>query len=77
MVAAIGEYEADMREYGAAAVRCALAEKDRALSSCTAATVGARTWFRLCAAVPALRRRTFGRSWTGPAAPRAWERAAA
>ncbi|HET6259869.1 MAG TPA: NAD(P)/FAD-dependent oxidoreductase [Pseudonocardia sp.] len=73
-LAAIGEYESDMREYGTAAVRSALAQKEQALSHGAVATAGARTWFRLCAAVPALRRRTFGQSYAGPAAPRPWER---
>jgi 2-polyprenyl-6-methoxyphenol hydroxylase-like FAD-dependent oxidoreductase len=72
-LAAISQYESDMRDYGAAAVRFALAQKDRALSHGTVPTTAARSWFRLCAAVPALRRRTFGPGPTDPAAPRAWE----
>lgn len=76
LVAAIGEYESDMREYGAAAVRYALTQTDQALSTGAAATIGARTWFRICARIPALRARTFRGSWTAPAAPRAWERGA-
>ena len=39
--------------------------------------VGVRTWFRLCAAIPALRRRAFADEWTAPAAPRPWELTAA
>ena len=73
-LAAIGRYESDMRDYGAAAVRFAMAQKDRALSHGTVATTAARAWFRMCAAVPVLRRRTFGSGPTDPAAPRAWER---
>ncbi len=76
LVAAIDEYESDMREYGAAAVRYALTQTDQALATGRTATVAARTAFRLCARFPALRRRVFGQSWTGPAAPRAWERGA-
>jgi 2-polyprenyl-6-methoxyphenol hydroxylase-like FAD-dependent oxidoreductase len=76
-LAAISEYESDMRDYGTAAVRFALAQKDLALSHGAVATTAARTWFRMCAAVPALRRRTFGPGPTDPAAPRTWERARA
>ena len=35
---------------------------------------GTRSFFRLCAAIPALRRRAFAGAWTTPAAPRDWER---
>jgi 2-polyprenyl-6-methoxyphenol hydroxylase-like FAD-dependent oxidoreductase len=77
IVGAIAAYEAEMRDYGSAAVRAALEQQDQGLASGSAATVGARSWFRLCAAIPALRRRTFGRGWTGPAAPRPWELTAA
>ncbi len=74
VVAAIAEYEADMREYGTAAVRYAMGQKDQALSEGAMSTAAMRTWFRFCAAVPAVRRMTFGKSWTGPATPREWER---
>jgi 2-polyprenyl-6-methoxyphenol hydroxylase-like FAD-dependent oxidoreductase len=74
--AAVGEYEADMREYADAAIRHALEQKDQAMATGLAATFGARAWFRLCAAVPGLRRRSFARSWQGQAEPRYWERAA-
>jgi 2-polyprenyl-6-methoxyphenol hydroxylase-like FAD-dependent oxidoreductase len=73
-VSAIGEYESEMREYGTATVRYVLAQKEQALSRGVLATAGARGWFRLCAAVPALRRRTLGSGFAGPAAARAWER---
>jgi 2-polyprenyl-6-methoxyphenol hydroxylase-like FAD-dependent oxidoreductase len=75
--AAIAIYEADMREYGAAAIRQALADCEQGLAGGVAAKLGARSWFRLCAAIPALRRRTFGGNWTDPAAPRPWELTAA
>ena len=42
----------------------------RRLSGGPVAAWGARSWFRLCAAVPALRRRAFAGEWTAPAAPR-------
>jgi hypothetical protein len=34
---------------------------------------GPRPWFRLCAAVPALRRMTFKGSWAKVTRPRSWE----
>jgi 2-polyprenyl-6-methoxyphenol hydroxylase-like FAD-dependent oxidoreductase len=74
---AVGEYEADMREYGPAAVRYAMAQKEQTLSGGSdgpLAAITARVFFGLCASVPALRRRVFGREWAGPAAPREWER---
>jgi 2-polyprenyl-6-methoxyphenol hydroxylase-like FAD-dependent oxidoreductase len=69
---AVGEYEDEMRAYGGEAVRAALAGRRELLSSGAIGTIAARTWFRLCRIVPALRRRTFG----GRAAttrPRQWE----
>jgi 2-polyprenyl-6-methoxyphenol hydroxylase-like FAD-dependent oxidoreductase len=74
---AVGEYEAEVREYGPAAVRYAMAQKDQTLAESSGgpiSAVTARVFFGLCASVPALRRRVFGKEWTGPAAPRAWER---
>jgi 2-polyprenyl-6-methoxyphenol hydroxylase-like FAD-dependent oxidoreductase len=71
---AVAEYEAEMREYGTAAVRYALEQARQLLSSGAAATAGMRAFFRLAAAVPPLRRRAFARGWAAPAAPRAWER---
>ena len=71
---AVAEYEADMRVYGTAAVRHAMKQAGQLLSAGPAATTGARAFFRLAAAVPALRRRAFATGWSGPAAPRAWER---
>ena len=73
---AVAEYEAEMRDYGTAAVRYATEQAGRLLSSGTAATAGARTFFRLCAAVGPLRRRAFANGWAAPAAARAWERSA-
>lgn len=71
---AVREYERDMREHGYASVRDALAARDRMLSTGAAGAFAARAWFRLCQAVPALRRRTFT-DWEAPSRPRAWERA--
>jgi 2-polyprenyl-6-methoxyphenol hydroxylase-like FAD-dependent oxidoreductase len=71
---AVAEYEAEMREYGTAAVRYAAKEAGRLLATGAAATAGARAFFRLAAAVPPLRRRAFATGWAEPAAPRVWER---
>ena len=77
LTAAIGEYEVEMREYGPAAVRYSMQQKDQALGTGAAGKAGTRAFLRLCKAVPALRRRVFARAWLGPAEPRAWERMAA
>jgi 2-polyprenyl-6-methoxyphenol hydroxylase-like FAD-dependent oxidoreductase len=71
---AVAEYEADMRDYGTAAVRYAVEQAGQLLTGGATATAAARTFFRLCAAVPPLRRRAFARGWSAPAAARAWER---
>lgn len=73
---AVGAYEAEVRDYGPAAVRTALRQLEQGLATGRGEVLGARAWFRLCSGNPWLRRRTFGRTWTGPAAPRDWERAA-
>lgn len=70
---AIGDYEADMRDYAFRAVRSSLAIQRRALNSSPFAQAGMRTWFRLCAAVPAVRRVGFASAWGTDAAPRPWE----
>ncbi len=77
LTAAVGGYQVDMRDYGSAAVRYALTQAEQALAAGAVATAGARAFFRLCRAVPALRRRTFARGWSDPAAPRPWEHTAA
>lgn len=71
---AVAGYEAEMREYGTAAVRYATKQADQLLTTGAAATAGARAFFRIAAAVPPLRRRAFATGWAEPAAPRAWER---
>jgi 2-polyprenyl-6-methoxyphenol hydroxylase-like FAD-dependent oxidoreductase len=71
---AIAEYEAEMRDYGTAAVRYAVEQAGQLLSAGAAATVATRAFFRLCAAVPPLRRRAFARGWAAPATARGWER---
>ncbi len=63
LVPAIGGYEARMRDYGYGAVRAAARNTERAISSNAVARRMGRAWFRLCRAVPALKRRSFGHEW--------------
>jgi 2-polyprenyl-6-methoxyphenol hydroxylase-like FAD-dependent oxidoreductase len=70
---AIGDYEAEMRDYAFHAVRSALTTQRRGLNSSPVAQAGMRAFFRLCAAVPALRRAGFAGSWATDAQPRPWE----
>lgn len=72
-VAAIGEYERDMREHGYAAIREALNVRDQLLRHGTLTTLVARGWLRLCSRVGPLRRRTFGEADNEVSQPRAWE----
>jgi hypothetical protein len=74
LLTAIGDYEEEMRDYGYAAIRGVLATRDQMLSTGPLGTFATRSWFRLCRAVPALRRRSFD-GWAASAAPREWERA--
>jgi 2-polyprenyl-6-methoxyphenol hydroxylase-like FAD-dependent oxidoreductase len=74
LLGAVAAYEAEMRDYGAAAVRYSLGQRDRVLSTGAPSTAAARAFFRLCAAVPPVRRRAFAAGWSAPAAPRVWER---
>ncbi|HEX8519683.1 MAG TPA: NAD(P)/FAD-dependent oxidoreductase [Pseudonocardia sp.] len=60
LVPAIAAYEERMRDYGYAAVRTATRNTERATSNNPVARRAARGWFRLCRAVPPLRRRSFG-----------------
>ncbi len=70
---AIGTYENDLRDHGYAAIREALAVRDRMLAHGFLTTLATRTWLRLCRHSAALRRRSFGE--TGAVSqPRAWER---
>jgi len=56
---AVARYEQRMREHGYAAMRAAIRNAERAVSTNVAARRAGRAWFRLCRAVPALKRRTF------------------
>jgi 2-polyprenyl-6-methoxyphenol hydroxylase-like FAD-dependent oxidoreductase len=72
-VAAIGRYETELRDHGFEAVDLALATLRQGLNSDPFTLFGPRPWFRLCAAVPALRRMTFKDSWAKVTRPRSWE----
>ncbi len=74
---AIGEYEAEMREYGFQAVDLAMTTLRQGLMSNPVEVFFSRSWFRLCGMAAPLRRMTFGSSWAEVSAPREWERAAA
>lgn len=76
LVDTLAEYEAEMRDYGTAAVRYAVEQAGRLVTPGAAAMAGARAFFRVCRAVPPLRRRAFATGWAAPAAARAWERGA-
>jgi salicylate hydroxylase len=60
LVPAIAAYEERMRDYGYAAVRAAVHTAERVISTNPVARRKTRGWYRLCRAVPALRRRSFG-----------------
>lgn len=72
----LARYEREMRAYGTAAVRAALAGRAEMLGGGPLTTMAARTFLRLCSRLPALRRRSFG-DFDAPARPLAWERPAA
>jgi len=73
LLQAIGDYETEMRDYAFSAVRTALANERLALSASPVAQAGMRAWFRLCSAVPAVKRAGFSDSWAKDARPRPWE----
>ena len=70
---AIGDYETDMRDYAFSAVRTALTNERLGRNASPVAQSAMRAWFRLCGAVPALKRAGFGNSWAKDARPRPWE----
>ncbi|HEX6685260.1 MAG TPA: FAD-dependent monooxygenase, partial [Candidatus Limnocylindrales bacterium] len=76
LLEAIGEYEAEMRDYGFQAVDLALRTLRQGLASNPVEVFLSRNWFRLCGVAAPLRRMTFGGSWARVSAPRGWERAA-
>ena len=72
---AIGDYEAEMREYGFQAVDLAMETLRQGLTSNPVDLFFSRAWFRFCDLAAPLRRMTFGNSWAKVSAPRGWERA--
>jgi len=76
LLEAIGEYEAEMREYGFQAVDLAMKTLRQGLASNPVEVFFSRTWFRLCSMAAPLRRMTFGNSWAEVSTAREWERAA-
>ncbi|MEJ2864394.1 FAD-dependent oxidoreductase [Actinomycetospora flava] len=76
LLAAVGAYEADLREHGTATIADALAVRDQMLAGGVWRTRVARAWFRLCARSSFLRRRTFAESERAVSRPRPWELAA-
>lgn len=64
IAAAVSQYENKMRGYGFGAVRAATKYTELAISHNLIARQGMKGWLRLCAAVPALKRRSFGQAWS-------------
>jgi 2-polyprenyl-6-methoxyphenol hydroxylase-like FAD-dependent oxidoreductase len=64
LTGAIDRYETRMLEDGFRAVRTANGLTSQLISRNHVVRAGARTWFRLCETVPAVKRRTFGSQWT-------------
>jgi 2-polyprenyl-6-methoxyphenol hydroxylase-like FAD-dependent oxidoreductase len=65
LLSAIQEYEAEMRVYGFAAVNAVLENTQLATSGNRIAREIGKTWFRLCNAMPPLKR-AFEERWTRP-----------
>lgn len=73
---AIAYYEAEVRDYGFAAVRSSLRMQQQSLTTGTLPTLATRSWFRLCRALPPVRRLTFAHGWDRLSSPRPWEQEA-
>lgn len=73
LLPAVHEFEAEMVEYGFAAVDSAMRTMRLGLVSNRHALAGARTWFRACRVAPPLRRATFRNTWAEHARARPWE----
>ena len=56
LLPAIQAYEAEMRTYGFAAVRAALGYTQQAITSKRMERLGSRAWFRICHAIPPMKR---------------------
>jgi 2-polyprenyl-6-methoxyphenol hydroxylase-like FAD-dependent oxidoreductase len=72
LLPAVHGYEAEMLDYGFAAVRTALRSQRRGLHSNRIAVAGAKTWFRVSNAVPLLKRKNL--PYVEQARKRTWER---
>ncbi|GAA3011403.1 FAD-dependent oxidoreductase [Streptosporangium longisporum] len=68
---AVGGYEERMREYGFRAVRTSARLASFMISDRSLVRRGAKAWFRLCDALPPVRRMTFGGQWTDTTPQRA------
>lgn len=73
LVAAVGAYEADLREHGTATIEDALGVRDQMLAGGVWRTRASRAWLRLCARSTRLRRLTFADGDRALSRPRAWE----
>jgi 2-polyprenyl-6-methoxyphenol hydroxylase-like FAD-dependent oxidoreductase len=73
LVAAVGAYEADLREHGTATIEDALAVRDQMLAGGRRRTGAMRAWFRLCSRSARLRRLTFADGDRAVSRPRSWE----
>jgi 2-polyprenyl-6-methoxyphenol hydroxylase-like FAD-dependent oxidoreductase len=73
LLPAVAEYEAEMRDYSYAAVRSSLSTLRQGLVKNAFALAGMRAWFRLSAAVPALKWLGFRDNWAKDARRRPWE----
>lgn len=71
-VAAIGDYEAEMRSYAYPVVASALARQDSNIHATRARLVAFRGLLRLCRQIPAIQQLILGRRRFGPE-PRPWE----
>jgi 2-polyprenyl-6-methoxyphenol hydroxylase-like FAD-dependent oxidoreductase len=74
LLAAIADYEMEMRDYGFAAVDSSLRSLRQGLMKNPLAIAGMRAWFRLSNAIPPLRRVGFRDNWAKDCRSRAWER---
>lgn len=64
LLTAINEYEAQMRNYAYNAVRASVNYSNQMISRNRLARTGAKTWFRICKTIPALRISTLERQFT-------------
>ena len=63
LISAIHEYESIMLKTGFKAVRTSLKYARQAIATNHLARLMSRTWFRICKAVPFIKRMTFADNW--------------